>query len=53
MYSLLEAETATRVVFRNFAKFTEKDLSQSLFFNKVAGLRSYILKPAAESCRFV
>ena len=26
-------------VFRNFAKFTRKDLCQSLFFNKVAGLR--------------
>ena len=24
---------------RNFAKFTEKHLCQSLFFNKVAGLR--------------
>ena len=26
-------------VLRNFAKFTGKHLSQSLFFNKVAGLR--------------
>ena len=26
-------------VFRNFAKFTGKHLCQSLFFNKVAGLR--------------
>ena len=26
-------------VFRNFAKFTGKNLCQSLFFNKVAGLR--------------
>ena len=26
-------------VLRNFEKFTEKHLSQSLFFNKVAGLR--------------
>ena len=26
-------------VFRNFAKFTRKRLCQSLFFNKVAGLR--------------
>ena len=26
-------------VFRNFAKFTEKHLCQSLFFNKVAGLK--------------
>ena len=29
-----------RGVFRNFAKFTGKHLCQSLFFNKVAGLRS-------------
>ena len=27
-------------VLRNFAKFTEKHLCQSLFFNKVAGLNS-------------
>ena len=26
-------------IFRNFAKFTGKQLCQSLFFNKVAGLR--------------
>ena len=26
-------------VYRNFAKFTGKQLSQSLFFNKVTGLR--------------
>ena len=28
-----------RVVLRNFTKFTRKNLCQSLFFNKVAGLR--------------
>ena len=28
---------------RSFAKFTEKHLCQSLFFNKVAGLRPAIL----------
>ena len=28
-------------VFRNFAKFTGKQLCPSLFFNKVAGLRGY------------
>ena len=28
-----------KVVLRNFAKLTEKHLCQSLFFNKVAGLR--------------
>ena len=28
-------------VFRNFAKFTGKHLCQSLFFNKVLGLRSF------------
>ena len=27
----------------NFAKFTGKDLCQSLFFNKVAGLRTHFL----------
>ena len=30
-------------VLRNFAKFTGKDLCQSLFFNKVAALRSTTL----------
>ena len=30
-------------VLRNFAKFTGKDLCQSLFFNKVAGLRTHFL----------
>ena len=30
-------------VLENFAKFTGKNLSQGLFFNKVAGLRSTIL----------
>ena len=29
-----------KVVFRNFTKFTGKHLCQSLFFNKVAGLRN-------------
>ena len=28
-------------VLRNFAEFTEKPLCQSLFFNKVAGLKLY------------
>ena len=32
-----------RVVFKNFTKFTGKDLCRSLFFNKVAGLRPAIL----------
>ena len=27
-----------KVVLRNFAKFTRKDMRQSLFFNKVVGL---------------
>ena len=31
-------------VFRNFTKFTEKHLCQSLFFNKVAGLRTPFLR---------
>ena len=30
-------------VLRNFAKFTTKHLHQSLFFNKVAGLRRQVL----------
>ena len=29
-------------VFRNFTKFTQKQLRQSLFFNKVAGLRLFL-----------
>ena len=29
-----------KVVLRNFEKFTGKHLCQSLFFNKVAGLRA-------------
>ena len=32
-----------KCVLRNFAKFTGKQLCQSFFFNKVAGLRSAIL----------
>ena len=35
---------------RNFEKFTEKHLSQNLFFNKVAGLRPG-LRPKA--CNFI
>ena len=39
-------------VFRNFAKFTGKYLCQSLFFNKVAGLRpsSYLKKRPWHRC---
>ena len=33
-----KTEAATRGVLRNFSKFTGKQLCQSLFFNKVAGL---------------
>ena len=29
---------------KNFAKFTEKHLSRSLFFNKIAGLRHVTFK---------
>ena len=44
---ILQLKVATRgvlfiyakVIFKNFAKFTEKHLCQSLFFNKVASLR--------------
>ena len=37
-------EAATRDVLKNFTKFTEKHLRQSLFFNKVAGLSNFIKK---------
>ena len=36
---LNRSEAATRGVLRNFVKFTGKHLCQSLFSNKVAGLR--------------
>ena len=32
-------------LFKNFAKFLEKHLCKSLFFNKVAGLTPIILMP--------
>ena len=32
-------------LFKNFAKFLEKHLCKSLFFNKVAGLMPMILMP--------
>ena len=35
-------EGATRGVLRNFAKLTGKHLCQTLFFNKVAGLRLFL-----------
>ena len=35
-----------KAVFRNFKKFTEKHLCQSLFFNKVAGL-------SCTTCNFI
>ena len=37
------SEVATKGVLRNIAKFTGKHLCQSLFLNKVAGLRSTFL----------
>ena len=41
-----------RGVLRNFAKFTEKHLCQSLFFNKVSGsgLQLYLKKRLWHSC---
>ena len=33
---------SVKEVLRNFAKFTGKHLCQSLFFNKVAGLRPFL-----------
>ena len=32
-----------KVVLRNFAKFTGKHLCQALFFNKIAGLRPFLI----------
>ena len=44
---MLRSEAATRGVLkgvlRNFTKFTGKHLCQSLFFNKVAGMRTPFL----------
>ena len=44
-----------KIVIRNFAKFTEKNLCQSLFLNKVAGLSNFIKKETLAqvfSCQF-
>ena len=44
IYEMQKAQTpkqSHRGVLRNFAKFTGKHLCQSLFLNKVAGLRPY------------
>ena len=41
--SLLEV-FCTKDGLKNFAKFTGKDLCQSLFFNKVADLRPFFIK---------
>ena len=38
-------------VLRNFAKFIGKHLCQSLFFNKVAGLRRALVKVIIKSCK--
>ena len=39
-----------KVVLKNFAKFTGKHLCQSLFFNKVAGLRQLFLQNTSGGC---
>ena len=42
-------------VLKNLTKFTGKDLCQSLFFNKIAGLSNFIKKETLEqvlSCEF-
>ena len=39
-------------VLRNFSKLTGKHLCQSLFFNKVAGLRPLLKKRLVFSCEF-
>ena len=40
---LLRSDAATEGVLKNFTKFAWKDQYQSLFFNKVVGLRSATL----------
>ena len=40
-------------VFKNFAKFTEKHLRQSLFFNKFPGLRPATLQALGLHCNFI
>ena len=42
-----------KYVLRNFAKFIEKQLCQSLFFNKVAGLRKKEIWHRCFSVKFV
>ena len=42
-YTILMRCSLKKCVLRNFAKFTGKHLCQSLFFNKVVGLRPAIL----------
>ena len=45
MYRISRQEVfCKKGVLRNFAKFTRKHLCQSLFFNKVAGVRTLELK---------
>ena len=41
-----------KYVLRNFAKFIEKQLCQSIFFNKVAGLRKKETMAQVFSCKF-
>ena len=45
-------EVGKKGVFRNFVKFTGKHLRQSLFFNKVAGLRPAKTLALVLSCKF-
>ena len=41
-------------VLRNFTKFTRKRLCQSLFFNKIEGLRpATLLKKRPKACNFI
>ena len=37
---IARSSSVKKGVFRNFAKFTEKYLCQSLFFNKIAGFQA-------------
>ena len=41
-------EMLKKRIFKNFPKFTGKHLCQSLFFNKVAGLKLYLKKALAQ-----
>ena len=51
LYLVIGTEVATGGVLKKFAKFTEKHLCQSLFFNKIAGIKKETLAEMF-SCEF-